>query len=301
MDNLAKITKYYKKFIKNKNYVYKLCNDVLSKKDHNKKWLVILKFLPETKTNELRNNVSDKAFAKFRADKLEVVKIININDPKKTKKYIVSEFIKNDEIIIKTLYMVGEIVEPEYYDEKINSICSGGIHYFRTLERAYYYRELPPDYTGIWKAWYDNGNINHECNYLNNTGNKPFLEKGIIGQSSAIIQTQINVYWIDYYETGGKKAEGKLINYKRHGKWLQYYPNGHNSMIGEYLNGVEHGLFTNFNENGKKKSEGHYVNGFEEGEWYVWNIHEDKILEGVYENGKKIYGIQFTNQTKCSC
>lgn len=140
-----------KEYIKDENYVYKLCLDCTSE-DTRRKWLIILKKCPDTKTNEARDYVFDKFYAKFRANKLEVIKIINIRSPQNTKTTIISEF--KD---IKTKYTVGEIINANSYEEDINIICAPGIHYFKTIRPAYYYRRPSNNYTGKWYTWHDNG------------------------------------------------------------------------------------------------------------------------------------------------
>lgn len=137
------------KYTNDKSYVYKLCCDV-SDKENRTKWLVIMQKLNISKTNEDRTGVVNKDHVKFRANKLEVVEIIDINDPSINKDIIVSEYYMNGSTILKSIYRVGNIIEPHSYNENINSICAEGIHYFKTPLTAYYYRTTPKNYTGIW-------------------------------------------------------------------------------------------------------------------------------------------------------
>src|SRR5579871_6849761 len=70
------------KYTSDMSYVYKLCNDAETKKplDKKKEWLVILQKPDNVKTNEARSNVvdSNKKHAKFRANEMIVIEIINI-------------------------------------------------------------------------------------------------------------------------------------------------------------------------------------------------------------------------------
>src|SRR5579872_3991989 len=95
----------------NSKYVFKKCVNMYDT-DKSRKWLVILEKLEDTKTNEDRKNVIDKNFAKFRANKLKVIAIFNINNPyeKPAKKAILNEYSSN-----QTLYEVGEIVYADSY------------------------------------------------------------------------------------------------------------------------------------------------------------------------------------------
>jgi hypothetical protein len=149
--NLEKINKLYKRFTENPNCVYKKCVDYFSE-DNSRKWLIVLEKLDDSETNEARDNVMDKKCAKFRANKLKVLKIINVNKPRFTKKYILSTYA--DTMI---QYTVGEIVYPDYYDKNINNVCSGGIHYFNTVEPAYFYDGYPSGHNGSFCEYYDNG------------------------------------------------------------------------------------------------------------------------------------------------
>ena len=105
-------------------YVYKKCSNCI----------VIMKFLPDTKTNENRENVKNSSYAKFRANRLlvrsQVVTIIDIDKLKE-----IGE-IENSYSIIKINYQTGQIVIPNRFDEDIDKICASGIHYFKTIDYA---------------------------------------------------------------------------------------------------------------------------------------------------------------------
>lgn len=176
------IFKKCKEFTFDDTYVYKLCRNVHTKGKFNK-WLVILRKLDGTlfltgkdkdmkpidqkriitKTNEGRKNVINKHYAKFRADKLKVIKIINIFDVNYEKDYIVTKYKEYPEIE----YKIGNIVESKTYDDNIDNIRSGGIHYYKTISAAYFFRRVPDDYTGSWFTWYDDGKQKSFSSYSN--------------------------------------------------------------------------------------------------------------------------------------
>ena len=99
------------------------------------KFLVMLYIPKNTKTNELRINVRDKRFAKFRAEKAWCVSIYDCFQPKK----IVKECTNNFWNISIVYYRVGCFTEPNQYDSNKDKICSSGIHYFNHWLAAYYY------------------------------------------------------------------------------------------------------------------------------------------------------------------
>lgn len=142
-NNLTLLQEKLKEYTDNNQYVYKLCLD---------HYLVIMKKLDETKTNENRDNIIDVRFAKCRADQLMVCEIINVDDNFISVKSVVNKYRE------KTLeYVVGEIVKPDVFDDCLNNVCSGGVHYFRQLKVAYYYRIRPLKWTGVWEQWDENG------------------------------------------------------------------------------------------------------------------------------------------------
>lgn len=161
-DNFSELYKLCYKYTKNNSYVYKSCCDVSDGGgDTEREWLVILQKLNDTKTNEMRNNIVDKNCAKFRANKLKVIKIFNMINPKITKEFVINKFCGSE---IK--YEINKIVQPDCYDDDINNVCTGGIHYYKTMAPAYYYRVPPDDYTGSWIAWYNSGQWESTYQYV---------------------------------------------------------------------------------------------------------------------------------------
>lgn len=86
----------------------------------------------ETKDNEKRFNVVDRRYAKFRANKLLVLKIYNEES---------NEFVASIEhfFYAPIKYMVGQVVIPDAFDDDIDRVCTNGIHYFTTLFAAFFY------------------------------------------------------------------------------------------------------------------------------------------------------------------
>jgi hypothetical protein len=142
-----------KQYIEDPECVYKLCDN---------KWLVIMKKLPDTITNELRKDVKNANNAKFRANKLNVLKIINVFDGTTTQS-ILNQF-NNSSVI----YIVDKDVFPNRYDKNPNNICSCGIHYFKTIDAAFYYQKnVQPNFSGVWKVFCDSGDVSKEKYYVN--------------------------------------------------------------------------------------------------------------------------------------
>lgn len=167
------------------------------------KWFVVLEKIGNEFTNE--NNVMKQLseypynydinydsnyYLCYKATKLRVIKIVDINDSKKEITQF-KNYYKTKRGNISTLYKVGEIVSAHYknkhenndnvfdvkgicdhcvdtYDSAIKYKCTDpkcilglnrGITYFKNAERAYFYRDIPTNYTGEWKYWDVNGNM----------------------------------------------------------------------------------------------------------------------------------------------
>jgi hypothetical protein len=132
--------------------VYKSCNN----------YIVSLEKLPDTKTNEERP-VHDKNHAKFRADKLKVVKIEHKLN-KTSINLITNSSFKGKEKI----YEVGKVVNVDDFNENIYDTYASGIHYFLTSETAFAYEfTIPSDYSGKISYWESDGMENSYTVYKN--------------------------------------------------------------------------------------------------------------------------------------
>ena len=266
------------KLLKEKlQYVYKTCS----------RCIVIMKFLSDTRTNEKRKNVANPLYAKFRADKLFVVAIINIHD------FYNFATTLNNNYDIKTKYEVGQIVRPNFFDENIDKICSHGIHYFKTIDAAYYYNDVPSGFTGIWCRYYDSGNKESEtdCRYGLRNGKKfCWYESGNKQYEGDFIDGDIKKS-ISWYENGNKSEEIEYNNsYMVNGKSISYYENGNKRYETEYINNIKNGKSIEYYENENKCEEGEYIDGKKSGKWIRWNIDGNKIIEEEYFNGS-IYAL----------
>jgi len=106
---------------------YKRCGD----------FIVQMKRMQDTKDNEMRAKVVDARYAKFRANKLMVMRILDtlsnvfVDSIKHSYKHIYGD--------IPIEYRVGKIALPNGFEDNVDIICAEGIHYFNTLFAAYCY------------------------------------------------------------------------------------------------------------------------------------------------------------------
>lgn len=163
--SLEELKKECEKFVGPK-FTFKLCNDDKTLE----KYLVVMVKDEKTKTNEGRN-VLDSKFANYRANALRVIKMFNLNDKtkKETKINHQSEFYAKAP---KTIYELNKIVSADSFNDDIDVVCSNGIHYYTTLEAAFFNRKTPANYTGEWMTHYDNGIQHTQSSYNNGVRNK---------------------------------------------------------------------------------------------------------------------------------
>lgn len=209
--SLQTILDTYPQFVDNNlidsNFVFKSCGI---------NWIVVLEKLPDTQTNEGRDDIVDKQYAKHRADKLKVIMIFNKRNPKKTKDEISSSVY----LLSNLIYKVNKIVYSDSFDPNVNFVCSHGIHYFLTIAPAYYYETQISSPDDIFMSWYDNGQKEQEGEYINDKKHGKYI------------------LW---YRTGHKFVECEYVNGEYHGKYISWHENGQKWDEREYVNGKKHG------------------------------------------------------------
>lgn len=254
MRSIAAILDLCGEYVGDPEYVYKLCSS---------KYIVVMKKLPETITNEQRDGIVDINHAKCRASVLEVILIVNIYDTNDRPQQILNIFAS-----YRTMYTIGEKAIPHNFDSILNNVCSGGIHYFKTIETAYMYNKLiSSNFTGLWTAWYNNGQKSDEGAYID-------------GRKCG--------HWMTWHRNGQKESEGEYIKGRQSGHWMDWYDNGHNRSEGSYVNGCESGPWILRINNDQKRSEGNFVDGYQRGLWISWDKNGNKRDVRDYDCARKI-------------
>jgi antitoxin component YwqK of YwqJK toxin-antitoxin module len=119
--------------------------------------------------------------------------------------------------------------------------------------------------TGIWKTYYENGNLKSEITYINNIPDgyaRIFYENGRISEEGTWKGTK----WIGkylYYHENGNKAYDWSFNEagKRTGEQKYYHENGKLMIKGEWIDGKENGVITEYDTGGNIKSEKVFASG----------------------------------------
>lgn len=235
-------------------YVYKSCSN----------YLVILQKLEDTITNEDRKSVVNPFYAKFRADKLRTIHIINMLDLNDRPNEIMHTNIN----IKKSLkYEVGMIVYPDSFDMNIDSVCTSGIHYFASLEPVFYFSDtVRSKYTGLWKRWYDNGTMMMRFDCVD--GKVDGLYEEWLAENNDQISMKINYtngqldgLYEGWYKNGQISRRHNYVHGKLHGQHESWYSNGQMSRRCIMVDGRIDGLYEEWYENGQRMEQSRYVYG----------------------------------------
>ena len=185
----------YKIYINNREYVYRMSDNY-----HNDDWIIIMKKIRTTLTNESKSGVVDRSYAKFRANVLKVVAIVNVNGVDALDRIVCQHIDDSNKyhlpMIENIIYRVGETVNADYFDT---------IEYFNTIEPAFYNRSVPKKWTGVWYHWNQFGRLIDRTTFKN-----------------GIMDGKITVW----YDNGVKMYEGYCDNGYRSGYWVYYHPDG---------------------------------------------------------------------------
>ena len=121
---------------------------------------------------------------------------------------------------------------------------------------------------GKWQVWYQTGEIQYECNYVNGLLNGPNIA---------------------FYKNGVKKHFGYYKDGVRSGHWTENYENGHTKTDAEFHNGTLDGTYWLFDEKtGYISTLGEFCDGLPCGEWIYNDENNKKKCEGFYKRGRRI-------------
>lgn len=94
-------------------------------------------------------------------------------------------------------------------------------------------------------------------------------------------------HWIEYYNSGEKRAEGEYRSGKREGEWVYYHRSGAVEQRGNYANGLAQGAWKWYYENGALHREEDYRKGREDGMSVEYDGQGTIITQGEYIDGLK--------------
>jgi len=119
--------------------------------------------------------------------------------------------------------------------------------------------------TGLWIAYYSNGNKKNEINYKNGRPNgsyKTYYSNGIAQEEGTWLSNRNVGTFKRYYENGKPSQEFNFNETgKRDGKQKYFYDNGQVMIEGNWNGGQESGTLMEYYENGDTKAKKVFANG----------------------------------------
>jgi antitoxin component YwqK of YwqJK toxin-antitoxin module len=274
-ENIAKLDQLKQLYPSSDGYVFKSCSI---------EWIVILQKLEDTKNNELRDDVKDSMHAKFRANKLLVIDIVNKFNNQTIDKTTNSFYAKK---IIA--YKKGEIIEVLNFDEDLNEVRAPGIHYFKSPTAAFYY-ELGNKRNGLYKEWYETGQLYEEYTRIDGKRNglyKVWYENGQLKEECSFKNGLVDSLWKVWYENGQLEIERTCKDGKLNGQYRMWYKNGQPKMECLGKDGIRNGSYKDWYENGQPDIEYTYKGGKMDGLYKKWYENGQLKEECTYIDGKK--------------
>jgi len=251
----------------------------------------IMKKIYGTMTNESRTNIKNVKNAICRADKLLVLKIIDVFTGIEYDEILEDfdeipegheELDELDDLLLELyipstiLYKKNKIAISHNFDTNLENIGSG-IRYVNSLERCFSFLSDVDKYTGIKRSWYIDGLLYSEYNCID--GKKNGLMK----------------YW---YPNGQLGCEYTEIEGKKEGVYKQWFMNKNQlRLVCNYKNGVKNGLELKYYENnGNIKFECLYNNGIKPGAKNTYyNNGQLKSAISYFDNGLLHTKLYFDN------
>ena len=135
--------------------------------------------------------------------------------------------------------------------------------------------------TGIWKYYYDSGELNTSGEFINGDG-------GDINENSGIPQNGREGTWVTLYKSGQIEYETTFIDGKANGPIKRWYKNGKLLSEGFYKNGNPDGLMKQWYENGQLYIERFYKNGDYNGPYKQWDENGTLFRDTVFKDGVEV-------------
>lgn len=261
-------------YIEDDSYVYKSCLE----------WIVVLQKLDSTITNEDRKDIKYSMSAKHRANMLKVVDIIHKFSDEQCHEITNSVHLEN-----KITYKIGNIVKVNDYDTNINEVCSTGIHYFRDPLPAFYYELIINKIVnGKYISFYDNGQKERECKFINGQYNGKYIKWYIDGKKQlecTFNNGQLDGAYISWYNNGKLHQKYNYINGNLSGKCINWLLNEQKYEERNYHDGKLNGVYFKWFDNGQLYIESYYIDGILNGKMTKWDYTGKKLMECNYVNG----------------
>lgn len=117
---------------------------------------------------------------------------------------------------------------------------------------------------GIYKSYYENGEVFEESTYLNDTltgVRKLFHPNGVLMIEEHYQKGQFEGEYRSWYDDGTPESEGQYAGNAMSGLWKRYYRTGQIHQELTFSDNLENGPFRTWHPNGNLMEEGTYLEG----------------------------------------
>lgn len=222
----------------------------------------IVKLRIDGENNEMREGVkrANKRFAKFRCAQALVLDIYN---PESGEKFTSATSLNEYTFI----YKVGEVVKPHLYDEDINKVCGGGIHYYLSEKAAIHYKDghVIIERNSVRAMYNDDGTIDSHCDVKNGKSHGNYIgyhPNGKVSVKCTYVDGKLNGKSVSYFEDGIVNSRCTYVNNQLSGERIEYYcGSGKVRVKSTYANGTRCGEYKMYHESGRIQMESKYYRG----------------------------------------
>ena len=143
---------------------------------------------------------------------------------------------------------------------------------------------------GIWRKFYDNGDIRYEGEFQNGKeiGTFTFYNQGSSYPSIVkIFSKKSDTATVKFFNKSRVKTTGKMVGKKRVGKWIYYFEDGKRVFSEEnYKDGLLNGVVKNYYDNGNLTEVTYYKEGKKHGSSKIYTEGGVLIEDVNYVDGK---------------
>lgn len=173
----------------------------------------------------------------------------------------------------------------------------------QVVEKYRVSRQDPNQREGRYEAYYDNGNMLEEAEYVDGVPDgerKMYFENG---QLMIVEHYEKGVYegeYLGYNNDGSLAVRGQYTDNVMSGVWRKYYKTPKDRVKEEvtFVNNEEDGPFKEYHPNGKVSAEGYYSGGFMDGDITMYDESGKVLRKLMYQNGRQIGKQEFGQPEK---
>jgi len=192
----------------------------------------------------------------------------------------------NNGSLISEYYMVNGKKEGELKEYKKNKL-NLSINYINGIKH------------GLYKEYYDNGNIRIECNYSDEQKHglyKKYYDNGNIRIECNYIDDKKNSEYKEYYDNGQIKEICNYIDDKKNGEYKEYYDNGQLYIDCNYSDNKKDGLYKEYDSQ-TTVSYSYYKKNKQILELNI-DTDDDNYIDNIKNALNSINSIEFINSLK---